>query len=106
MSVETFSHLLPNAGIFELFEQSYPDPCLWSTQSFKQKNYDLASVLEYIDSLRQLHTLVYNSHIRAYEPYHKEWIKRNMVAWFGASKKRSIGVRIPVSELAIESVAM
>ncbi|KYQ89532.1 enhancer of rudimentary family protein [Tieghemostelium lacteum] len=62
-------------GICALFEAK-----LKQTRSH-QKNitYDISQLFAYLDEFTDLSCLVYSSHISAYQPYNKDWIKTKIV---------------------------
>ena len=64
------------AGICQLFEQKLK----MDHPNTRNITYDVSDLFRYIDSLADLSALVYNSQIRAYEPYNKDWIKNRVFA--------------------------
>ncbi|EAL70175.1 enhancer of rudimentary family protein [Dictyostelium discoideum AX4] len=62
-------------GICNMYEQRLKQ------ERPNQKNitYDISQLFKFIDSLADLSCLVYTSHINAYTPYNKEWIKTKII---------------------------
>ena len=61
-------------GMCQLYEQKLKVQNPGKTEV----QYDVAELFQYLDSLKDLGALVYNSNIKGYEPKSREWIKNQI----------------------------
>lgn len=61
-------------GVCQLYEQRLK----LQNSDKTEVTYDVAELFTYLDSLKDIGTLVYNVNIKAYEPKSRDWLKQQL----------------------------